>query len=70
MKQEITDETQVIEILGWHTARSFSRQGEIMSLKPWLAILLVMVLQKNVLWGKCLTTSTSLKSHIVLLGLL
>ena len=68
LKHEITNETQVIEILGWYTARSVLLHGEKMSLKPWLAIVLVKVSQKNILWGKCLTTSTSLEPHIFLMG--
>ena len=68
LKHEIANETQVIEILSWYTARSVSLHGEKMSLKPCLTILLVMESQKNTLWGKCLTTSTSFKPHIILLG--
>ena len=49
----------VIEILGWYTVRSVLPDGK-MSLKLWLVIILVMVSQKNTLWDKCLTTSTSL----------
>ena len=68
LKHEITNETQVIETLGWYTARSVLLHGEKMSLQPWLAILLVKVSQKNILWGKFLTTSTSLEPHIFLMG--
>ena len=67
LKHEITDETEVIEILGWYPARLVLPLGEI-SLKPWLIILLVMVSQKNNLWGKCLIAITSLEPDIFLLG--
>ena len=60
---------KVIEILGWYTVRSVLPDGK-MSLKSWLAIILIMVSQNNTLWDKCLTTSTSLESRIFLLGLL
>ena len=63
LKHEITDETEVIEILGWYPARLVLPHGEV-SLKPWLAILLVMMSQKSNLWGKCLITTTNLEPHI------
>ena len=44
---------QIIEVLGWYPAKSVLPHGEKMSLKPWLAIVLVMVSQKNTLLGKC-----------------
>ena len=53
---------------GWYPARSVLHHGEKMSLKPWLVILLVMVSQKNTLWGKNLITSISLEPHIFLMG--
>ena len=66
LRHDITDKTEVIEILGWYSARLVLPLGEI-SLKSWLIILLVMVSQKNNLWGKCLITTTSLEPHIFLL---
>ena len=35
---------------------------------PFLATLLVICHDKNALWGRCFTTSTSLTPHLFLLG--
>ena len=55
-----------IEILGWCPVGSVLHHGE--KVQPWLATILVMILQWNILWGRCVITSTSLTFYLFLSG--
>ena len=56
------------EILGWCLTGSVLLHGEKVPLKPWLAMLLLMVSQYNIFLGRCLIASTSFTPLLFLLG--